>query len=253
MDRAVRVDRDNEQDGHHHIEIVQRRHSRMRRLAVFANSHSCSKLLLICAIFSCIITATLVLVQVAFQYVLPFILKHNSSKQAQFDRNFAVHLAVILLATLSTGNVLILGMRVLSRWLTVLLNDSNDSRRRRDSKPSIPWSLNAHYGSMQSLNRMILFTIPLMLIVKLLVFVMLYSFVDSLEFGVAVVSLCVFSRSLDRVLSVVENQMVSALMRNHDADIFGDDHSLMHLQDHHLLAQCNYIHDIIHYIVTLLE
>merc|ERR1719474_2035049 len=82
--------------------------------------------------------------------------------------------------------------------------------------------------------------------------VMLYSFVDSLEFGVAVVSLCVFSRSLDRVLSVVENQMVSALMRNHDADIFGDDHSLMHLQDHHLLAQCNYIHDIIHYIVTLL-
>ena len=99
---------------------------------------------------------------------------------------------------------------------------------------------------------MILFTIPLVFIVKLIVFVMLYTFTESIEFGVAVIAFCVFSRILNQIFNVIENKMVGILMRKHDAEYFEDDNSLMHLQDHHLLAQCNYIHDIIHYVVTLM-
>ena len=115
----------------HEIEIVKRSHFRIHRIAAFANHHSCTKLLFICAIFSCIITATMILLDVAFRYLLPFILSHNTAKTVWFDGNFVVHLALILFAVLMTGNMLILGMRVLTRWLTVLVTDSSDTGRRQ--------------------------------------------------------------------------------------------------------------------------
>lgn len=155
------------------------------------------------------------------------------------------------------------------RWLTILLSDSfNNCEQARSRRYSVS-SVNSHYASMQSFNRMILFAIPLMFIIKLSVFIMLYTFINRVQFAVAVTALCVFSRCFNHIFQRVENRTIRNLLHrrqqqqqhsqqhaqqeymfDHDDD---DDMNSMHnLQDHHLLAQCNYIHDIIHYVVTLL-
>lgn len=237
------------------IDIVKRSISRIHRITEFANNHSPSKLMAICAIFSLLITATMVALFVAFSVVLPSVLRRG--RRHVLDRHFLRSLAIILCAAMTSGKMLILGMRVLTRWLTVLLTaDYPSSSQFGDdgqSRPSVACSFHAHYGSMQSLNRMVLFAVPLMFCVKLTVFVMLYVFVDPLEFAVAVALCCAFGRGLDHFFGAVENRLVAELMRSHcDGDYFEDDHSMMHLQHQHLLAQCSYINDIVHYIGTLM-
>ena len=223
----------------HHSRIYQKlqKHSKHNLIAAFSN-YSCSKLLIICTLFSFVITATVVSLFVNFRFVLCFILKNNIGKNTVFDTNFVIHSAVTIFGTLLVGEALILIMRILMRWLIILLSDSYNGK----VKNSMDLSFGAHYDSMQSFNRMILFMIPLLFIIKLSVFVMLYTFTDPIEFAVAIIAFCLFSRCFNKICLFVEDKTICKLT----ADTNGS------IQDHHLKAQCKYIHDIIHYIAILL-
>lgn len=227
----------------------QHRESAAGILGAFADRHHCSKLALICSAFSFVVTASIASLLLSFHFVFPFLLdRGRDSGHTLFDANFATHLVIVILAILGVGDVLILLMRILMRWLTLLLSDSYNEQREH-ARMSL-------YGSMTSWNRMILFVIPLMFVLKLTVFVMLYCLFETAEFVVGVFVFCLCSRCFDHLLIRFEDEAVRRLMNLSESDPSEDADSVSMgsgtLQDHHLLAQCSYIHDIIQYIATLL-
>eukprot|EP00488_Nonionellina_sp_1-RS-2012_P001817 TRINITY_DN312_c1_g1_i1.p1 TRINITY_DN312_c1_g1~~TRINITY_DN312_c1_g1_i1.p1 ORF type:complete len:206 (+),score=55.45 TRINITY_DN312_c1_g1_i1:97-714(+) len=50
----------------------------------------------------------------------------------------------------------------------------------------------------------------------------------------------------------IEDNVLNKLIGDDEFDVYDDQNTLRSLQDYHFLAQCDYIHDIIHYISTLL-
>jgi len=233
------------------VHARERRESAAEILGAFADRHHCSKLALICSAFSFVVTASIASLLLSFHFVFPFLLNRGrDSGHTLFDSNFATHLAIVILGVLLIGDVLILLMRILMRWLTLLLSDSYNEQREH-ARMSL-------YGSMTSWNRMILFVIPLMFVLKLTVFVMLYCLFETAEFVVGVFAFCVCSRCFDHLLIRFENGAVRRLMRLSESDSSEDTSSASismssgGLHDNHLLAQCSYIHDIIQYIATLL-
>ena len=229
------------------IDIFQKiqKKSKKNIIMVLSKDYSCSKLLLICSIFSLIITFALCSLFINFNYLLPFLLNNNNNNNdnddSLFNKKFIIQIISILFGTLLIGNLLILFMRILMRWLTILLSSSDSY--------DIHLSFNANYGTMQTFNRMILFIIPLLFIVKLSLSLMFYTFINLNQFIIAIIIFCIFSRCFNKIFKNIENKILYKLLKNDNND---DDNVDNNLQDHHLLAQCNYINDIIHYITILL-
>jgi len=189
-------------------------------------------------------TACVASLYINFNFILKFVFTNDNNNNN--NDKFIIHLIIILCGTLFIGKLLILFMKILMRWLTILL--SNDSFYNQETKRNSISSLsyNANYGSMQSLNRMILFIIPLMFILKLSVFIMLYTFIDLIQFTIAIILFCTISRCFNIIFLKIENKILEKLLKNDD-----DNNSNNHLFDNHLLSQYNYIHDMINYINTL--